>query len=138
MLKAVFDTNVYISALVFPHSKGEEAYLLAVKGKVKLFTSVAILTELANKLREKFNWGDNEITLTLKHISKVAAVVKPDIKINILQDKADNKILECAVTAEANIIVTGDKHLLMLKEYRGIGITRVADFLYTADSELEA
>jgi putative PIN family toxin of toxin-antitoxin system len=134
VLKAVFDTNVYISALVFPHSKGEEAYLLAVKGRIELFTSVAILTELANKLRKKFNWGDNEITLTLKHISKVAAVVKPDIKINILQDKADNKILECAVTAEADIIVTGDKHLLNLKEYEGIGITRVAGFLYTVAS----
>lgn len=130
MLKVVFDTNVYISALAFPQTKGEEAYLFAVRGKIKLFTSVAILTELAKKLREKFEWEDKEITAALKHISKVATVIKPDIKIEVLHDKTDNGILECAVASDANIIVTGDKHLLNLKEYKGIGITRIADFLY--------
>ena len=54
MLKVVFDTNVYISAFTSPNSKGEAAYLLAVRGNVKLYTSVPILTELAGKLKEKF------------------------------------------------------------------------------------
>ncbi len=135
MLKVVFDTNVYISALVFPQSKGEDAYLLAVKGKIKLFTSVAILTELARKLREKFTWEDKEIKAALKHISKVAAVIKPDTKVEVLQDKTDNRVFECAVASDVNIIVTGDKHLLDLKEYKGIGITRIAGFLYTISSQ---
>lgn len=135
MVKVVFDTNVYVSAFVFPHSKAEEAYLLAVRGKVKLFTSVAILTELANKLRQKFAWEDKEITEALKHISNVTHVIKPDIKIDVLQDKSDNRVLECAAAAEADIIVTGDKHLLGLKEYKGIGIIRLADFLYAFNRE---
>lgn len=131
MLKVVFDTNVYISAFISPGSKAEEAYLLAVDGKVELYTSVAILTETAKKLRGKFLWDDNKITSALKHISKIATVLKPVKSLNILSDAPDNRVLECAKEAGADLIVTGDKHLLDLKEYEGIGITRIAGFLYS-------
>ena len=47
-----------------------------------------------------------------------------------MQDGPDNRILECARASNANLIVTGDKHLLTLKEFEGIGITRIAGFLY--------
>ncbi|HLA50302.1 MAG TPA: putative toxin-antitoxin system toxin component, PIN family [Thermodesulfovibrionia bacterium] len=135
MLKVVLDTNVYISAFISSGSKAEEAYLLAVERKVKLYTSVPILTETAKKLREKFLWDDNKITAVLKHISKVATIIKPVKKLNILSDAPDNRILECAKEANANLIVTGDKHLLVLKEYEGIGITRIANFLYSFPSK---
>lgn len=131
MLKVVFDTNVYISAFVTPGGKAEDAYLLAVRGEVELYASVAILTETAKKLREKFLWDDKEITAALKHISKVAAVLKTNIKLNVLKDAPDNRILECAKQADVNLIVTGDRHLLALKDYEGIGITGVSGFLYT-------
>jgi putative PIN family toxin of toxin-antitoxin system len=130
-VKVVFDTNVYISAFISPGSKAEDAYLLAADGQVELYTSVAILTETARKLREKFLWDNNKITSALKHISKVATVLKPVKSLNILSDAPDNRILECAKEANANLIVTGDKHLLDLKQYEGIGITRIAGFLYS-------
>lgn len=130
MLKVIFDTNVYISAFTSPNSKGEAAYLLAVRGNVKLYSSVPILTELAGKLKEKFQWDDIRISSALKHISRVATVIKPAMKISLLQDAPDNRILECARASNANLIVTGDKHLLILKEFEGIGITRIAGFLY--------
>lgn len=131
MLKVVFDTNVYISAFISPGSRAEEAYLLAVNGKVELYTSVAILTETARKLREKFLWDDIKITSALKHISKVSTVLKPIKKLNILSDTPDNRVLECAKEAASNLIVTGDRHLLDLKEYEGIGITKISGFLYS-------
>lgn len=131
MLKVVFDTNVYISALSFPESKAEEAYILAVNGEVELYTSVPILTETAGKLREKFQWNDDRITAVIKHISRTAAVIKPRLKLNILTDEPDNRILECAEEIKADLIVTGDKHLLSLKEYKGTGITRISGLLYT-------
>jgi putative PIN family toxin of toxin-antitoxin system len=131
VLRVVFDTNVYISAFTTPNSKGEDAYLSAARGNVELYTSVSILTELARKLIEKFRWHDSEIISLLKHISKVATVMKPSIKIKLLNDETDNRILECAKASNANLIVTGDnKHLLSLKEFDGIGITRIAGFLY--------
>ncbi len=131
MIKAVFDTNVYISALTSQNSKAEYAYLLAIEGKVELYTSVAILTETAKKLREKFLWEDDNITDALKHISKVSTVLKTRIHLNILPDAPDNRILECAKEADANLIITGDKHLLDLKEYQGIGITTISGLLYS-------
>ena len=131
MLRVVFDTNVFISALISPDSKAEEAYLLAIEGKVELCTSIATLTETAGKLRDKFLWDDEKIAVAVKHISRSAKVVKPKVKLHILGDMPDNRILECAKEAEADLIVTGDKHLLGLKQFEGTGITRIAGFLYT-------
>jgi len=127
--KAVFDTNVYISAFITKGGKAEQAWRLALEGKVEVCTSVAILTEMAGKLREKFHWRDELIKATIKHIAKTAKVIKPLIKINMLSDEPDNRILECAQGAGAEIIVTGDKHLLDLVAFEGIKIIRIADFL---------
>lgn len=135
MLRVVFDTNVYISALNSSGSKAEEAYLLAVRGKIELYTSVSILTELAGKLRDKFHWDDISISSALKHISRVAMVIKPAAVITLMQDEPDNRILECAKDSKADLIITGDKHLVALKEFEGIGITRIAGLLYTFESK---
>jgi putative PIN family toxin of toxin-antitoxin system len=121
--KVVFDTNVYISAFITRGGKAEQAWKLALEGKVEVFTSVAILTEMAGKLREKYHWRDELIKATIKHIAKTAKVIKPSIKINILADEPDNRILECAQGAGAEIIVTGDKHLLDLVSFKGIKIS---------------
>jgi predicted nucleic acid-binding protein len=53
----------------------------------------------------------------------------------VLDDVPDSRILECAVTVEADLIVTGDHHLLKLKEFEGISVVRLADFLRTVPSE---
>jgi putative PIN family toxin of toxin-antitoxin system len=135
VIKVVFDTNVYVSAFISPGSKAEEAYLLAVRGKVALYTSVPILTELAGKLREKFEWDDIKIKSALKHISKVVTVIKPSVKISLLKDETDNRILECAKASDASLIVTGDKHLLSLKGLDGVGITGIAGFLYIFETK---
>jgi len=131
MLRVVFDTNVFISALISPGSKAEEAYLLAIERKVELYTSLAILAETAGKLKDKFQWEDDKIVAAVKHISRCTTVVKPEVKLQILADATDNRILECAKEAEALLIVTGDKHLLGLKEFEGIAITRIGGFLHT-------
>lgn len=135
MLRIVFDTNVYISAFITPHSKAEAAFLLAVRGKLELYTSISILTEFARRLRDKFLWEEKNIVGLLKYISRVATVMKPDIRITLLKDKPDNRILECAGVCKADLIVTGDNHLLLLKEFEGIGIARVADFLHSFRTE---
>lgn len=129
MLKVVFDTNVCISALITKGGKAEEAYLLAIEKKIKLFISISILTGTAKKLREKFQWDDENIRIAVKHISTVAGIVNPIIKINILKDKPDNRILECAKEAGADFIVAGDKPLLVLQNYEGINIIRISDIL---------
>ncbi len=129
MPRVVFDTNVYISALLTKGGKAEEAYFLAIKGKINLYTSVAILTELAIKLRTKFLWNDDAIKNAVKHIGRGAKVVKPVVKFNILADDPDNRILECAGQVRADYIVTGDKHILGLKRFENARISTIAEFL---------
>jgi len=134
-LKVVFDTNIFISAFVIPGSKAEEAYLHTMKGNFNLFSSVAILTEMAQKLREKFGWQENKITRVLKGIAKVAVVLKTKTHIRLLADEPDNRILECAITVKADFIVTGDKHLLSLKPFENISIVKLSNFLEVLEKD---
>lgn len=130
-MRVVFDTNVYISAFVIPGSLSDDAYRRARSGDVELFTSVAILTELASKLREKFDWNEDRIRAALRSISRTAQVVKTTPHLSIVRDTTDNRVLECAEEVDAELIVTGDPHLLRLRRFGRAGIVRVSTFLRT-------
>lgn len=125
----VFDTNIFISAFAIPGGKAEEAYLLAINGAFTLCSSVFILTETAGKLRQKFGWADDRIRKFLKSVAKFVTIIKTQPTLHVLSDEPDNRILECALAAQAAAIVTGDKHLLALKEFRGVEIVKLSDFL---------
>jgi putative PIN family toxin of toxin-antitoxin system len=128
-LKVVFDTNIYISAFVIPGGNAEKAYLHAVDGDFELCTSVAILTELARKLGEKFVWEKQRIAQLITSISNLATVFKTTPSLQVLSDDPDNRILECALKAVADFVVTGDKHLLKLRTYEHLEIIRLSTFL---------
>ncbi len=128
-MKVVFDTNIFISAFIVPGSQGEQAFFYARQGRFDLYTSVAILTETARKLREKFDQSAEGVTEALKLVSRISEVLKPRTKVTALEDDPDNRILECALEARADLVVTGDRHLLKLKKFHDIPIIRLADFL---------
>ena len=128
-MRVVFDTNVYISAFVIPGSLSDDAYRRARDGDIDLFSSVAILTELASKLRDKFEWSEDRIRAALKAISRTAHVVKTRAHLAVVRDATDNRILECAEEVDADLIVTGDPHLLKLRRFGRAGIVRVSTFL---------
>jgi len=128
-LRAVFDTNIFISAFLLPGSHGDKAYRLAIRGSVELYSSPAIITEVASRLRTKFDWDSENTLMAVRSIGRVATVIKPVRRLKVLSDEPDNRILECAVESDANLIVTGNGHLLKLKNYKGIPIVRLRDFL---------
>ena len=128
-MRVVFDTNVLISAFVVPGSQGERAFLLAQANRFELHTSVAILTETARVLRRKFDQDEDDIKQALRQISRAAVVSKPVAKLRVVDDGADNRILECALDNRADLVVTGDRHLLKLRRFEDIPIVRLADFL---------
>lgn len=130
-MRVVFDTNVFVSALVIPSSLSEEAYRRAIAREFQLVTSVAILTELASTLRTKFGWHGAVVIRAIKSISRVAEVVKTVPHLEVVRDATDNRILECAETAAADLIVTGDLHLLKLRRFGTTGIVKVSTFLHT-------
>lgn len=128
-MKIVFDTNIYISAFVIPGGNAEKAYLHAIDGNFELCTSVAILTELARKLDEKFGWEKQKIVQLITSISNLATVFKTTPWPKVVSDDPDNRILECAIKAEVDFLVTGDKHLLKLRNYRNFEIIKLSTFL---------
>ena len=128
-MNVVFDTNVLVSAFIVPGGKGEEAFLLALRRKVDLYTSVPILTETTRILRIKFDQPEQDVVATLKLISRAATIVRPPRTIQVLEDLPDNRILECAVSAQVDLVVTGDYRILALKQFEGIPLVRLADFL---------
>ncbi|MBP1699322.1 MAG: uncharacterized protein H6Q41_4510 [Deltaproteobacteria bacterium] len=128
-MKVVFDTNIFISAFVIPGGKAEAVYSHALRKDFTLYSSVAILTETAQKLREKFGWQQDKITSLLKAIAKVAIVIKTEPHLHLLADEPDNRVLECAEAAGADFIVTGDKHLLFLKHFQNSDLVKLSDFL---------
>jgi uncharacterized protein len=129
ILKVVFDTNIYISAFVIPGGNAEKAFLRALNSDFELYTSIAVLTELAGKLEEKFGWEKEKIGQLLIHISKTARALKTTPRIKILSDDPDNRILECAREVKADLIISGDKHLLKLNHHEDCRIIKLSDFL---------
>lgn len=128
-MRVVFDTNIFISAFAIPGGHAEETDLHAVHGTFELFTSVSILTETANTLRNKFEWSDEKVQQVMRSIGNTATVLKTQPDLHILKDEPDNRALECALLATADIIVTGDRHLLSLKHHHETSIVKPADFL---------
>jgi len=127
--KVVIDTNIYISA-IFWGGKPREIIELGRSGRIWVFTSSEIEKEIEEKLRLKFKLNADEATQVLLDFSTFTVPVKITKKIKaIADDPDDDKFIECAVACNAGFIVSGDKHLLDLKEYEEIRIMKAVDFL---------
>jgi putative PIN family toxin of toxin-antitoxin system len=128
-VRAVFDTNVYVAAFLTPGAEAEQALLRAYRRQVNLFTSLPILTEVARVLRGKFGVSEAGVRAALRVIARAAGVVQPRRRVAVLEDETDNRIRECAIEAGVDLIVTGDRDLLRLREFEGVAIVRLRDFL---------
>ena len=133
-MKVVFDTNILVSALVFPGGQAETALLRIVEEKDQLALSKAILDELLGVLARKFAREAEELARVAIFLSELSQAVRPRRRLHAVRDEPDNRILECALAARAHVIVTGDKALLELKEYRGVRIISLREYLTAGDS----
>lgn len=136
MLKLVLDTNIYVAVALEP-----EGFCSSLLNEIinrpndyKIFISPDIAKELRDKLESKNQTGlleaafiDNFLTAVFQSAKIIGSAEK--IKA-IKEDPDDDKILECAVSAEADIIVTMDWHLLKLKSFRNIGIVHPKTFFF--------
>ena len=128
-MKVVFDTNIFISAFVIPGSQAENAVLRIIEGRDVLLLSKGILDELLTVLSTKFSRDKEEISRVAVILSEIAEWVVPSEKIKVLNDDPDNRILECAVSGNADVIVTGDKQLLRLRGYEKTRIISLKEYL---------
>jgi len=128
-MRVVFDTNIFVSAFVIPGSFAEKAILRIIDGIDTLVLSKDILDELLSILSVKFSREKEEISRVAVLLSELSEWVTPDIRLDILEDNADNRILECAIHGRADVIVTGDKSMLKLREYGGVKIVSLKKYL---------
>ena len=128
-MKVVFDTNILVSALVFPGGRADVALRRIIEEKDRLLLSKPILNELLGILAKKFSRDAEELAHVAVFLSDLSLVVKPRRKFAVLADEPDNRILECAVTGGADAIVTGDKALLALKHFRKVKLLSLRAYL---------
>ena len=133
MQRVTADTNILVSGITFPGGKPFQLLELARQKKINLTVSQPILAEVEDVLARKFNWPPEDIPEALSRIQSMARTVRPAVQLDVIKDDPpDNRILECASSAGSDYIVTGDSHLLRLKQYDSIRILTVSDFLDVA------
>jgi len=128
-VRVVFDTNILISALVFPGGRGEAALRRITEERDQLVLSKPILDELLGILARKFSRDAEELAHVAVFISDIATLVRPRRRLAIVKDEPDNRVLECALTGNAEVIVTGDHELLALRHFRGVRLLSLRDYL---------
>ena len=128
-MKVVFDTNILVSALVFPGGRADIALRRIIEERDRLLLSKPILDELLGILARKFSRDSEELAHVAVFLSDLSIVVKPRRKLAVLADDPDNRILECAVTGGADAIVTGDEALLDLKTFRKVKLLSLRAYL---------
>ncbi|MCD6257018.1 putative toxin-antitoxin system toxin component, PIN family [Candidatus Aerophobetes bacterium] len=130
MLKAVYDTNIIVSAALHKDRLPASLLSLALKGKVKLFVSDQLLQEYEGVLkRPKFKLGEKEIEDLIKLIKEKAIRVKPAMRLTrIKNDLADNRVLECALEAGVDFIVTGNKKHFPFERFHKIKVVNPREF----------
>lgn len=130
MRKVVLDTNVIISAL-FWEGNSRKIYDLVREGKLITLLSDDMERELIRVLGyEKFGLSPQEILPFIRSLRTYAKHVETKSNIAVvIADPTDNIFLECALDGGADCIISGDKHLLDIRVYRGIKIERAGEFL---------
>jgi putative PIN family toxin of toxin-antitoxin system len=129
-LIVVLDTNVWVSALVF--SKPGSVPIRALERAVNedtLATSRELRAEIHRILTERNRWTEERSTLRLDVLLTGAITIQLTHTTHICRDPNDNMFLECAALAHADVIVAGDKDLLVLGSYAGARIVTPFDYL---------
>lgn len=132
--KTVFDANVWISALLWG-GKPAQIVEAAEKGQLTILLSEQMLTEISQVLNYPriaciYRAAGLRHQDLMEAVFKTAKLVSTTRKVNAVKEHpADNKIIECALAAHAQTIVSGDKHLLKLGSYQKIRIVSVEEFL---------
>lgn len=122
-MRVVFDTNIYIAAALRGSFAEDIIDFAATTNLITLVTSQEILNELREKLLSKFDESEINVAYFINSLKDFVEVVEIVKKVDIIKrDPDDNKILECTLASNADLIVSSDQDLLDLKTFQGIGI----------------
>ena len=134
-MRVVLDTNQHVSAIIRPNGHPAQIVKLWRIGLIELAISPFILEEFEAvvhrpRIQEKYNLSDADITEYLEVLKTFAVIVPGTITVNAVPDDPDDDIIiACAIEAEADMIISGDQHLLSLGSYQGVPIIKAVEFL---------
>lgn len=136
----VVDTNVVVSALLWRGTPGRLIELAEEEQAVQLFTSRALLAELAATLAKKkltkyvaaTGMTADQLLANYRLVATTVAVRNLDVRVS--RDVDDDDVLACAMAAHADLIVSGDEGLLVLKAFAGVPIVTVAQSIKSRQS----
>ncbi len=129
IIRAVLDTNIWIASINW-RGTAFQIREFAQAGTFTSITSLPALVEVSRVLRQYFAFSDEVAYEWYCHIGELSEIVLPVQELNVVvDDPDDNKFIECAVEGNAQYIVSQDKDLLRLKQYRDIQIVNAQTFL---------
>lgn len=130
-MKIVCDTNVLISALVFPGGLPDKIMRAIMDDRLVHFTSPDLLGELVLVLQKKFRLPTDERARIVEWLTDNSTLVYPVQRLALIKaDPTDNRVLECALESKAQFLVSGDKkHLLPLKRVKQVKIVSPAELV---------
>lgn len=115
-LNVVLDTNVFIVSLI-PHMKYYWVYEKLLRGEYSLLVSNEILTEYQEQLVVRYDLSFADASLDFLLLLPNVTLAHPSFRWNLIKDDADdNKFVDCAIAANADYIVTHDRHFRILEQ----------------------
>lgn len=136
MLRAVLDTNLFVSSVLVSEGLPARAIDAWRAYRYVLIVSPAIMAEIAktlryDRIRRKYDLTEADVDQLLTVLSVDAVVVpgQADVAGSVPDDPDDEAILACAVDGQADVVVSGDQHLLALGSFRDIPIITVRAFM---------
>ena len=138
MIRAVLDTNVWVSAILTPGNPPAKILEFALTGKMRLLVSPGIIREIGQVLKypkvkkslKKHRITSQEVDDVILKLLKAALITPGGILAEgVSDDPADDMIIACALEGRADFIISGDHHLTDVKDYQGIKIVAPSTFL---------
>ena len=139
MLRVVVDTNILVSGLISPLSYPREIEKRWSKEQFTLITSPQIIEEISRvlylpRIKQKYKLSESDIRVFILAITyKASCTTGSLILAGVAPDPGDDKVISCAVEAQADYIVTGDKKFQRLEAYRAIRIIDAQSFIKILD-----
>ena len=124
-MRITVGTNFLISATQWDYSIAHKLLKKLIVADAKLFATKEIVKEFSEVLHRDFKYSQDEINHIIERVLSFVETIEPAQKVDVIkEDPDDNKIIECAISSNSEFIITYDKHLLKVKEYKGIQIIR--------------
>ena len=128
-MRVVFDSNILVAAVLFPGGRAEAAVSRILDGVDDLVISRPILQEVLSVLSAKFSRDREELSRVAVVLGEIGEIVEPSRRLSVFREEPGNRILECAVEGKAETIVTGGKRMLPVRQYEGIRLIPLAEYL---------